>query len=692
MKNHHIIVALCLFISLGSVAQIDRTKVPEPGPAPKVELKKPQTFDLDNGIKVMVVENHKLPRVSITLDIDNKPVVEGDLAGVSSILSSMLGNGTTNIPKDKYNDEVDFLGANVNISSSGGFASGLSKYSDRILELLSDGAINPLLTEDEFEKVKSRIKDNLKASQKDVSAIAQRVGYALAFGKHHPNGEFISEETLNKISLEDVKRFYDTYYKPNNAYIVVIGDVDYDHIKKKIKDSFGKWKKSNMPEYSVPQPNPDVSNPTIEFVNMPNAVQSEIAVGNLIEVKMDDPDYFPLLMANQILGGSFNSYLNMNLREAHGYTYGARSSFGNSRYGATIFNAGASVRNEVTDSSIVETIKEIKRIRNEKVKQADLDIAKAKFVGNFVMAMERPQTIASYALNIEYYNLPKDYYENYLKNINAVTVDDVQRVANKYFKPEQARIVIAGKGSDVIPNLEKLNIPINYYDIYANKIDKPEFSKPIPDGLNARKVLDSYIQASGGKEKLTEVKTILQNSEISIANVPMKITAVAKIMAPNLETIEMSAEGMGVIMKQTFDGTEGYIQQQGRKMPLPEETVKVKLKEKSLFPELHYKNDQVELKSITNLDGNEVYKLLVTIDGVDSYRYYSVDSGLLVQIETTTKMQEQEVNNIINYGNYQEVDGIKLPFVQKVTNGPQIINLKVTSIKLNEGVTEEDFK
>lgn len=691
MKNSYIISILILFISSGAMAQIDRTKVPEPGPAPKIELKKPKTFDLDNGIKVMVVENHKLPRVSITLDIDNKPIVEGELAGVSSLLGSMLGNGTTNIPKDKYNDEVDFLGARVSFSSGGAYASSLSKYTDRILELMSDGAMNPLLTQDEFDKVKSRMSDNLKASDKDVETIAQRVSYALAYGKHHPNGEFMSQESLDKITLGDVKRFYETYYKSNNAYLVVIGDVNYDQIKKKIKDTFGKWKKGQMPEYNVPKPNEDLAQTTIDFVNMPNAVQSNLSVINMIEVKMDNPDYFPLLMANQILGGSFNSYLNMNLREAHAYTYGARSSFGNSRYGASIFNAGAAVRNEVTDSSVVETLKEIKRIRNEKVKQEDLDIAKAKYVGNFVMALESPQTIANYALNIEYYNLPDDYYENYLKNINAVTVDDVQRVSKKYFKPENARIVVIGKGSDVLTNLEKTGIPIEYFDKYANEIAKPEFSKEIPAGMNAQKVLQTYIEAVGGKDKLSKINSVFEKADVTIANVPMKLSADIKVMSPNKESIEISAEGMGVVQKQKFNGNTGYSEQQGQKIPLPEDAINVKLKEKAIFPEMHYSPEEVQLESIVPIDGVDTFKISVKLDDQISYRYFNTASGLLVRTEGTIKTNDQELKTISDFGDYKEVEGVMFPHELKVQIGPQNITFKINSVKFNEGVTGEDF-
>ena len=195
---------------------------------------------------------------------------------------------------------------------------------------------------------------------------------------------------------------------------------------------------------------------------MPNATQSSITVTNNVDLKQSDEDYFAALMANAILGGGTDSYLFKNIREDKGYTYSVGSSLGNSRYGVSRFNASAKVRNAVTDSAVVEFLKEIKRIRTEPVEIQTLDNAKAQYVGSFVRRLERPQTIASYALNIRRNNLPEDFYSNYLENINKVSVEDVQRVANKYFKLDNARVVVVGKGADVLENLEKVGLPIKY--------------------------------------------------------------------------------------------------------------------------------------------------------------------------------------------------------------------------------------
>jgi len=695
MKRHYnmktrISVLIVLFLmSVGVNAQIDRSKQPEPGPAPKITLKTPAEFVLANGLKVLVVENKKLPRVSYNLTIDNIPIIEGDKAGVSSLLGAMLGNGTTSIPKDEFNEEVDFLGANLGFGSSGAFGSSLSKYSDRILELMADAAINPLLTEEEFQKELDKQLEGLKNQEKSVEAVAGRVLRALSYGTHHPYGEFVTEETLNSVTLDNVNAFYQKYFNPNNAYLVVIGDIDFKTAKKQIKKYFGKWAKGAEVTHKVPEANPNVQYTQINFVDMPSAVQSNITLTNNVVLKMSDPDYHAVLIANKILGGGFNSYLNMNLREEHGYTYGARSSIGTDKYVAQ-FRASTAIRNMVTDSAIVETLKEIKRIKTEPVEASALANAKAKYVGDFVLALEQPQTLARYALNIKINNLPTDFYETYLAKINAVTIEDVTRVANKYFKSENARFVVVGKGSDILENLEKTGIPVKYFDPYANEVSKPEFTKPIPAGVTAQTVIDSYLTAIGGKDKVAAVNSILTTAAVTIEGAPFKPVAVMKNMAPNKMSVEMSIEGMGTIMKQAFNGETGYIEQQGQKQPMPESMIESQ-KKSSLFDELTFSDKAISLESLSSIDGKDVYKIKVDNAGEVSYRFYSAADGLLVRTETTTKAGEQEMTSVIDYDKYSEVNGVLFPyyFIQKA--GPQTLIFNVSNVKINEGVTAEDF-
>lgn len=680
-----LIIATSLFLTVTMQAQ-DRSQ-PKPGPAPKINIKKPVSFVLPNGLKVLVVEDHKLPRVSFNLSIDNAPYAEGNKKGVDDLTSSLLGNGSTKITKEAYNEEIDFLGADINFSSNGAFASGLSKYSKRILELMAEGALNPNFTQEEFDKEKDKLIEGLKTQEKSVPVVASRVENVLLYGKNHPAGEYLSEETIKNVSLSDVKTNYATYFVPEKAYLVVIGDVNYKETKKLVEKLFSPWVKGKAPQQSYSTPS-NVQYTQINFVDMPNAVQSEIALVNTINLKLSDPDYFPVIVANQVLGGDFNSYLNMNLREAHGWTYGARSYVGTSKYGESKFKANSQVRNAVTDSAVVEFLKEIKRIRTEKVTDETLNNVKAGYVGKFVMQVEKPQTVARYALNIETEGLPADFYENYIKNIQAVTAEDVMRVMNKYVLENNLRIVITGKGAEVIPALEKLKIPMFFFDKYGNPVDKPAMKKAVPAGTTAKTVLDNYINAIGGEKAVSGVKTLAVSGTATIpqAPAPLKFTSKRDAKGQTLMKIEM--EGMGELSKQVLNEKGGYTVQQGQRKELTAEEVAEKKASSNTFDELNLlKKTDLVLDGIEPINGSDAY----AIKNGKSTLYYDVKSGLKVAESKTIERGDQKMTVMTNFGDYKEVKGVKIPHEMIINQGMEL-NFKMNEVKINEGVSDADFQ
>jgi hypothetical protein len=307
---------------------------------------------------------------------------------------------------------------------------------------------------------------------------------------------------------------------------------------------------------------------------------------------------------------------------------------------------------------------------------------------DLVLALERPSTIAQYAISTKVNELPEDFYTTYLQKINAVTIEDVQRVANKYFSAENARIIIVGKGSEVIENLEKTGIPINYFDTFANPVEKPEFSKPIPAGVTASTVIEGYITAIGGLEAVNAVTSVMIAANVTIEGMPFKPTAMMKTMSPNMSSMEMSIEGMGTVMKQKYNGSEGYAEQQGMKMPMSETELGEKAEEKGLFPETYLDVSTLTLISLTAIDGVDVYKVKVK---EDSFRYYNSTTGLLVRTEKTEDAQGQKVTSVQDLSDYRMVNGVLFPYEQKITAGPQVIGLTASEITINQGVSAEDF-
>ncbi len=673
-----IAILLSLFLSVTMQAQ-DRPQ-PKPGPAPVINIGKPQTFELPNGLKVLVVENNKLPRVSYNLTIDNAPYAEGSKKGVADLASMMIGNGTTNMTKDAFNEEIDFLGANINFSINGAFGSGLSKYSDRILELMADGCLNSVFTQDELEKERAKMLEGLKADEKSVTAIAGRVEDVLFYGRNHPNGEYLTEETINNVSLADVKNEYNTYFVPVNAYLIVMGDVKFENVKASVEKLFGTWKKAIAPKVSYNDPK-DVQYTQINFIDMPNAVQSEISLVNVSDLKMTDKDYFAVLLANQILGGDFNSYLNMNLREAHGWTYGARSSIRGNKYVGK-FKANTQVRNAVTDSAVVEFFKEIKKIRNEKVSDEMLKNVKASYIGNFVMQIQKPGTVARYALLTQTQGLPANFYENYIKNINAVTANDIKRVAAKYFLDKNTRVVITGKASEVLPGLEKLGYPIFYFDKFGNPTEKPE-AKQVSADVTVKSVLDNYIKVIGGKTAAESVKTLMQTGTATVPGAPAPLTYTTKTDASGKMMLDLTMMGMS-IMKQVVNGNSGYISQQGQRTDLtPEMLEEFKSSAYPIAELTMLSNPDIKLGSIEKIADQDAYAV---VNG-NNTSYYSVENGL--KLADVTKSPQGEAS--IMYKDYNEVKGVKIPHTLIINQGFEI-EVKLTEVKVNEGVSDADFQ
>ncbi|MFB1040472.1 MAG: pitrilysin family protein [Polaribacter sp.] len=682
MKTKILSFIAIITLSFATNAQIDRSTMPTPGPDPVVKLGTAEKFSLENGLTVIMVENHKLPRVSATLRIDNQPYFEGEIAGVSSMMGSLLGRGTINITKDAFNEKVDFLGASVGFFSTGASARSLKKYFPEVLGLMADGVKNSEFTQEEFDKEKEVTLEGLKADEKNIPAIASRVEGLLVYGKKHPFGEFTSKKSVNNITLEAVKNNFNTYYKPNNGYLIIVGDINPKETKKLVKSLFADWKKGEIPVSDFPKPE-NVSTAEINFVNMSNANQSEISIVNTIDLTLGDTDYYAALLANKILGGGGSARLFQNLREDKAYTYGSYSRVSQNRQ-TGVFKATAGVRNVVTDSAIVEIQKEINKIRYQKVSSKELQDAKEEYIGGFVMDVQKPATAANYALNIALYNLPEDFYTNYIKNINSVTVADVQNAAIKYFKGDKARIMVTGKGIDVLKNLEKTDYVIRYFDVEGNPTEKPAMTLPIPEGMTAETVINKYIAAIGGEEKVMAVKTTITIANATIQGTPLVMTM--KAAAPNKSSQEISVMG-NTMQKTVFNGTTGYASSRGQKKEMTAEEITKAKAESGILKDLAYASG--ELLRIEPLEG----KNAIVLKYKDSEVYYDMTSGLKVKEVKTAKTPDgNEVKTPTIYADYKEVNGVKFPNSIGIKSGPMNLDFVVKEIKVNEGVSDADFE
>jgi zinc protease len=667
-----------------------RKMSPKAGPAPKIQLGNFETFKLDNGLTVILVENHKLPKIAWNLTIDNDPILEKDAAGYTELFGSLLSRGTTTRTKAKFDEEADFIGANLSPRANGLFAESLTRHTDKLLDLGTDAIFNPAFSNEEFEKIKTEALSGLASEKDNADAIAGNVAARLKYGSGHPYGEVQTEETVGKATLELCKSYYSTYFKPNNAYLTVVGDVTRAEAERLSKKYFGTWKRGDVPKNTFATPkSPEKT--TVDFVNKPGAVQSVINVTYPIDLRPGTPDVIKSTVMNTLLGGFFNSYLMQNLREKRAYTYGARSALSPDELVGS-FNANASVRNAVTDSSLIQFMVELNRIRTEKPSETALLQVKSVVAGNFGRSLEDPSTIARFALNTIRYKLPTDYYATYLEKVAAVTADDVLAMAQKYVRPDRAHIVVVGNQEQVADKLKPFAADgkINLFDVYGNEI-KPIEAK-IPPGMTAEIVLADYISAIGGKEKVAAVKDFEQFGSANIMGRDVMTHTAKKVGGMILNEMK---SGEKLIQKQVSDGKKGQNAGMGGNAPMDENELADIRREAVPFVESQYiaLGYKTELKGIELINGKKAYRIDVKLPNNRLIQeFYDMESSLKVREMTTEGDGTEAQTMTTDFADYKDIDGLKIPHTTIVTGMmPTPLKFLVTSVKINSGLADTLF-
>jgi len=671
-----------------------RSSAPGAGPAREIKLGDYTSFDLANGLKVIVVENHKIPRVSYQLSLNNDPIVEGDQAGYVSMAGNLMSTGTKNKSKAEIDEAIDFIGASLNTTGSGVFSSSLKKHSGKLLEIMTDVLYNPSFPEEEFKKMKTQTLSGLANVKTNPDAMAGNVASVLNYGKDHPYGEVQNESHVKNMTLDKCKSYYNDYFKPNNAYLVIVGDVTPAEAKADAEKYFGSWKSGEVPMNTYKAP----VSPTgrqVAFVNKDGAVQSVIRITYPIDLKPGADDLVKARVMNNILGGGiFSGRLMQNLREDKAYTYGARSSMASDELVGN-FRAFASVRNAVTDSSVIEFLYEMTRLRDEPVSSDDLQLVKNSMAGSFARSLESPQTIARFARNTYRFNLPKDYYQTYLQRLETVTVADVSAMAKKYIRPDNAYIVVAGSKDEVAENLKQFDSDgeIDFYDAFGNKKEKQEGA--LPAGLDGKKLVTDYLTALGGMDKLKSVKNVV--IKMSMALMGQAATMEMGQKDNKMFYMEM-AMGGAVIQEQRYDGVKAKIGGMGQNQILTEGPQFEKLKEQAVtFGQVRYLTEDFEMniKGIEDVEGEKAYKVeVVKPSGDKSYEFYSVNSNLIIRSSSTETGPDGKPHTLISdFKDYKAVNGVMFPHTI-VINGvmPVPLEMKVDSYEVNGVIPAEKFK
>jgi predicted Zn-dependent peptidase len=440
----------------------------------KVQLPRPTQTKLSNGLTLLLLEQHKLPTVSLALWIKAGALADPkDIPGLAKFTADMLHEGTSHRSSAQLAAEVDEIGGTLNANAAFGSsistlsASTLVENTGRLLDLMSDVVLNPTFPADELEKYRQRQLANLEQQRSQPQFLANEKFRQVLYRGFPASVVSATPDSLRKATPELLKKFHDEYYAPNNAILGVVGDFKTADMIADIKKYFGEWKSNSIPALnlgSLPSPAPS----KIYLVNRHDSVQTNIVAGDYA-VRRADPEYVPLQVANQVLGGGPQARLFLNLRENKGYTYGVFSSFSADIYPGP-WAARTEVRTNVTDGSMHELLAEFQRLRDERVPDAELDDARRSIVARFALELENPVSLINDWLTVNYYALPQDHWDRYPEQIAQVNGDAVQAAARKYMERDHMQIVCVGDGKQIKEVLKKYG-PVEEYDTDGKKLE-----------------------------------------------------------------------------------------------------------------------------------------------------------------------------------------------------------------------------
>jgi len=464
--------AVLLVTGAGAADKLDRNQKPAPGPTPPVSTPKIERATLTNGLSVWLVQRHELPVVNATLQIRSGSSVDGAHPGIATMTAALLDEGTAKRSSLDFAKALDMLGANLTATAGAEQTSialeTLSKHLDSALGLMGEMVVQPAFKADELERERKSRLQNLK-QQKDVATLtADKVFNLAVYGEDHAYGHPASGTmaSIQALTRDDIATFYDGYFRPNNAVLIVVGDITLQQLVPKLEAAFTGWTSKPVPaEAAAAPPRPAVQPMAVYLVDKPNAAQSEIRIGQACASRTVDPDYYALQVAMTALGGQFTSRINLNLREKHGFTYGARGNIAYRR-GAGPFVAGGGVFTAKTDSSLTELMNELKDIRGPRpLTAAETEAAKNSILRGYPRRFETPDATIGVLADLALYQLPDSEIGNFLTQVANVKSEDVTRVASKYLSPEKMAVVVVGDLVKIRPGIEALNLgPITVLD------------------------------------------------------------------------------------------------------------------------------------------------------------------------------------------------------------------------------------
>ncbi len=677
------LLAVLMLVAGRADAQLDRSIVPGPGPAPATAFPEYDVITTANGMRVIIVPNHELPTVALRLLVDRPPVAEKDMVGIIDVTGMLMRNGTTTRTKDQLDEAVDAIDGSLGAGGTAVYASGLARHTEKLFELLADVTLHPSFAESELQKIIMQTKSGLKARKSEPDEIVDVLRSRVLYGDKHPYGEVETEASVGKITRAACQKVYKTWFVPNAVILAVVGDVQKDQVLDLVKKHFGSWKKGTLPKQSYPAV-PPLEKRSVALVDRSGSVQSALRVGQTLDLPRTSPDVMAVTVMNKVLGGGV-ARLFTNLREKHSYTYGAYSSVSpDELVGA--FTVQTSVRNAVTDSALTEIFFELNRMRDEVVDAKELERAKNSLSGNFVQSLEKPETIARYAIDIERYHLPRDHYRTYLQRVAAVTPQDVQRAAQKYLTPGKMVVAVVGSGKDVKAKLAAFG-DVRMFDEDGNPVTE-KASAPIT--MTAAQIFTKFVERTGGAAKYAAIKDRTIEVSGKIQGMDMKIRTIQRAPSALYQEVAM----MGMLQKQVFNGTAGWTSSPMGSKDLSGEDLEDVQKDAPIesYGALAALGVKAEVTGRKDVKGVDCYEVtLTTKSGSVSRHYFDAKEFLKVREVSVKTTPRGPVEQITDMSDYKPFGGVLIPTKNEQTVMGTTFTLTVDKVTVNTGVADSLF-
>lgn len=681
-----ILLIFILMISISGLSAQDTLISNKPAPFDPVEFKFPDYFTAnhDNGMRIIYMEDHEQPLISFRLLIPGGSSLDKDLPGLADITADMMTKGAGELSADEFSNKIDFMGASFRVSSGSEYieitGSSLLKYEDELFGLLKDVLASPKFPSDELKRIKNQMMSSLQYEKSQPHSLASKLTSLVMYGDGHPFANFANEQSIEKIENSDVKKFFKNTVIPSNAILAVTGDFKTSEMNEKMKSFFSFWKSEETPDLTIPEAK--VKDYGIYFIPRPGSVQSIVYLAAKAPA-YKTPDHEFLRLASGVLGGGFGSRLMRVLREEYAYTYSPKARLTNRRSFNHIY-CYADVRNSVTDSSIWIMNGLITDLAKNYAKEAELNRIKKFMTGTYNMSFENPSYTASLLQNAEFTGYPVSALKNYTARLSRISHFELQRAAANYLTEPNLRIIVVGD-PEVKDKLKALG---NVYEYDVNiKPAEDKMAGITKIDMNANELLDKYAAATGGMENIKNIKSysMVGDAMLIIPGKPeMRGQAEIKYLAPGMY---YSALSLGSVKQNLWvKGDSATLKDTYETKQLTGAELNSYLVNIDPFFGIRFKNSEYKNKVQGKKEGN-IILYSVSVSGEETYTYFDEKTFLPVKRESITDGPGGKLSTTINYNNYKEFNGVKIPLEIKESNQYYQINSKynfVTDIEFDE--------